>query len=122
MTSTVSNQSHRTVYSKYGPKMRAIDTTASSHATPSNAWMRNSDVGAAGSGGPYGRPPQHDQADEPDDGDDAERVAAWSEHPWPEQVELDDDDLGTSPRPRYGPSGWRKLSIRIDTLPGDRRS
>ena len=28
----------------------------------------------------------------------------------------------TSPSPRYGPSGWRKLSIRIDRLPGERRS
>ena len=50
-----------------------------------------------------GRPappaPQDEQADESDHGDDAERVAAGTEHPRPEQVELDDDDLGDVAEP-----------------------
>ena len=79
-------------------------------------------LGAAGSGGPHGRPPQRDKADEPDDGDDVERVAAGSEHPWPEQVELDDDDLGDVAETEVRTAGWLKLSIRIDMLPGWRRS
>ncbi len=99
ITSTVSNHSQRTVYSKYGPKMRAIDTIASSQATPSNACSRNSDVARRDRATRTADAPQDEQADEPDDGDDAERVAARTEHPRPEQVELDDDDLGDVTEP-----------------------
>ena len=109
ITSTVSNHSQRTVYSKYGPKMRG---DRHDRQQPGDAEQRvqvQLGRGPSRSGGPNRQPPEHEQADEPDDGDGVERVAAGTEHPRSEQVELDDDDLGDVTEPEVRTIGMAEV-------------
>ena len=122
ITSTASNHSQRTVYSKYGPKMRAIDTTASTHATASNACRCSSAVARRDRAARTAIAQSTSRPTNPTAATASNESRPGPNTHGPSRLNCTPTISATSPSPRYGPSGWRKLSIRIDTLPGERRN
>ncbi|MCU0261057.1 MAG: hypothetical protein MUE78_08570 [Ilumatobacteraceae bacterium] len=120
--SAATNHTQRIVYSKYGPKMRLIDTTASTHTAASSPCNRSSSSARRRHADRAPTPHSTTMPARPTAAIKSNDSRAAPSTHGPSRLSCRAAISATRPSPRPGSFGEPKWSMRIDRLPGSRRS